>query len=106
MIKLKKRADYLTLAILSVIMVFTWTGVSVYLTLTKPAKIKVSKKQLAPLQSKFDLETLETLNQRLIISQAELTAFEEQKTRPTVEHQMPEASPTAIESTEAAELTP
>lgn len=106
MIKLKKRADYLILATLSVIMVATWTSISVYLALTKPAKIKVEKKQLTPLKSQFDVETLEALNQRLAINQAELTEFEEQKTRPEIKVQAPEASPAASEATPAAQPTP
>ena len=78
MIKLKKNPNYLILAILSSLTVFTWIGVEVYNALTKPIKVNIPKDYLVPVKSSFDDQAIEALNQRLLISDQDLEQVEEQ----------------------------
>lgn len=69
--------DILILSILTLITVLTWIAFDVLKTWRKTTVPKVLKEQLAPLNPNFDTETLESLKQKLSISEEELNSVPE-----------------------------
>lgn len=84
--KLQLGKDALTLAILTLITVLTWIGFDLYRTLTKTEIPRVLQQQIAPLNPKVEVTTLEGLQQRTSFTQEELN----QVTVPTPEEELVE----------------
>lgn len=77
--KAKFSRDWLILAILTVLTVFTWIGFDVYWALTRPTPPKVPADQLLPLDPKLEIKVLENLSQKEIIGKEELVLPPESK---------------------------
>lgn len=69
--------DVLVLTILTTICVVSWIVFDIYRALKKSDISQVLKEQLNPLNPNFDKNTLESLKQRKIISEAELDSVPE-----------------------------
>lgn len=82
--------DILILSILTLFTVLTWIAFDVLRTLRKPTVPEVLKEQLTPLNPNFDTETLESLKQKLSISEEELNSVPENI---TIEFAKPTESP-------------
>lgn len=65
--------DALVLAVLTLITVLTWMGFDIYRTLTKTEIPRVIQKQIAPLDSRIPVTTMEGLEQRTSFTQEELS---------------------------------
>jgi len=70
--KLQLGKDALILAILTLITVITWIAFDVYRILAKTEIPRILQKQIAPLDSKIPVTTLEELEERISFSQEEL----------------------------------
>lgn len=71
--KLQLGKDALRLAILTLITVLTWIGFDVYRILTKVEVPRILQRQIAPLDPKISVATLEGLEQRASFTQEELS---------------------------------
>lgn len=84
MIKLRKNPNYLILAALSSLTIFTWIGLEVYNLLSKPTEINIPKDHLVPVKTSFDQKTIELLNQRLSINDQDLDQIESRLKSPVI----------------------
>lgn len=64
--------DLLFIAILSVVTVAAWIGLTVYLALRTPTTTKVLQEQLQPINPDFDTQVINALNLRETINQQDL----------------------------------
>lgn len=95
------RHDLSRLAILTLVTVVIWIGVSVYQALNKSQLAPDVKKQILPLTTSIDLDTMEEIKQRQTVVTADWTSLEPAQ---TVEILLPppsaspaaEASPSAL----------
>ena len=84
--KLQLNKDALRLAILTLITALTWIAFDVYRILTKTEIPQILQKQIAPLDLKISIKTLEELKSRISFTQEELN----QVTTPTLEEELVE----------------
>lgn len=68
----KLSRELLTLAILTVMTVFTWMSFEIYRTLSYPAPLKIPQEQLEPLEPKLNLKVIEDLTKKETVSLEEL----------------------------------
>lgn len=71
--KLQLGKDALLLAILTLITVLIWIGLDIYRILTKTKIPQVLQEQIAPLDPKIPVTTLEELQSRVSFTQEELS---------------------------------
>jgi len=99
--KLQLGKDALILAILTLITVITWIAFDVYRILAKTEIPRILQKQIAPLDSKIPVTTLEELEERISFSQEELG----QITVPTPEEESTEEELAGEAATESGTET-
>ncbi len=68
----KLSQELLTLAVLTVITVFTWIGLEVFRTLSHADPVKIPQDQLEPLEPNLDLKVIENLSQKETVAIEEL----------------------------------
>jgi len=88
----KKKQDFLVFSILTLITVLTWIGFDVYQALTSYTIPEILDKQIQPLNSKLDQETINQLKERLQINEEELTQIPTPQIEPesTISAEIPE----------------
>ena len=102
------RHDLARLAILSLITVVIWIGVAVYQALNKSQLAPDVKKQILPLTTSIDLDTMESIKQRQTVLPADWTSLQPAQTAelllpPPVSSPAATASPSA-EASPSGEL--
>jgi len=107
--KLQLGKDALIIAILTLITVLTWVGLDVYRTLTKTEIPQILQRQIAPLNPKIPVTTMEGLEPRLSFTQEELSevvipAPEEEELEELVEEVEEEATESGTVATESGIL--
>jgi len=107
--KLQLGKDALIIAILTLITVLTWVGLDVYRTLTKTEIPQILQRQIAPLNPKIPVTTMEGLEPRLSFTQEELSevvipAPEEEELEELVEEVEEEATESGTVATEGGIL--
>ncbi len=65
------RGDFFRLSIMSLVVVVVWIGMGTYQAFTKDKVTPEVKKQILPLTSSIDAETMIDVRQRLVVPQAE-----------------------------------
>ena len=103
------RQDLSRLAILSLVTVVIWIGMSVYQALNKSQLAPDVKKQILPLTTSIDLDTMESIKQRQTVTTADWTSLEPAQTGELLLPSEPISSPSATlevsePSTESGEL--
>ena len=74
------RQDLSRLAILSLVTVVIWIGMAVYQALNKSQLTPDVKKQILPLTTSIDLDTMESIKQRQAVATADWTSLEPAQT--------------------------
>ncbi|HKZ35616.1 MAG TPA: hypothetical protein VJ242_02765 [Patescibacteria group bacterium] len=74
------RHDLARLAILSLITVVIWIGVAVYQALNKSQLTPDVKKQILPLTTSIELDTMESIKQRQTVQPADWTSLQPAQT--------------------------
>jgi len=98
------RHDLARLAILSLITVVIWIGVAVYQALNKSQLTPDVKKQILPLTTSIELDTMESIKQRQTVQPADWTSLQPAQTVDVLLPPEPESSPVSTESGELEEL--
>jgi len=73
--RVKTDKDALTIAVLTILTVFIWTGLGVYRSFKKSIVPKVLEGQLRSLTPSFDKEVIRLLETRLSISEGQLESL-------------------------------
>jgi hypothetical protein len=72
--ELKLGKDALTMSIMTLITVLTWTGLEVYRTYSKTTIAEVTQEQMSPLNPILKTEVIDTMKTSLTFSEEELNA--------------------------------
>ncbi|MDO8551532.1 MAG: hypothetical protein Q7S03_02530 [bacterium] len=64
-------SQFLALAVLTFLTVFTWIGFDVYRTLKKPLELQVPKDQLSPLDPTLKTIVIDNLSKREVVDPSE-----------------------------------
>lgn len=91
------RKDLSRLAVLSLVTVVIWISVSVYKTLNKSQLAPDVKKQILPLTTSIDLDTMEAIKQRQTVPPADWNSLGSSQTVDILLPPEPEATASAVE---------
>lgn len=97
----KLRKDLFILSVCTLATVVIWIGLTIYWNLTKSRVNPDVKKQILPLTPTIELDTMESIKQRLLVPEASWSSIKLKPVVPVI-IEVPEATESALEATESA----